>query len=289
MTNALTYELDISIMEQTILIVEDNPETLELLRRIVEKDGYKTVLANDGEKGLNYARRYSPDLIVLDRLMPKMNGLQVCKKLKEQDSTSQIPIIFLTILDSETDIIDGLKAGADDYIKKPFSPDELSARIGRILTRYKKSAAPERVDEHLLPYIKKILEAESNIINRFVKNRKLVDLYKKEWRNFFPKIRELDGRNSYGEKKILIEEQIKTIEKGLLLFTRLGKNLSIIQSLILIIYRIEKEFTWEGPTESRIIKDLKREINTIRVVNDKIKQIIDRLNRVLSLINAKYA
>ncbi len=276
-------------MEQNILIVEDNPETLELLRRIVEKDGYKTILANDGEKGLNYAQRFRPDLIVLDRLMPKMNGLQVCRKLKEQDSTSQIPVIFLTILDSETDIIDGLKAGADDYIKKPFSPDELSARIERILSRYKKSAAIGKLDAHLVPYIDKILEAESNIINRFVRNRKLVDLYKKEWRNFFSKLRELEKRNSYGEGKKLIEGQVQTIGKGMTLFTRIGRNLSIIQSLILIIYRIEKDFTPERTTESRITKELKREINAIRIVIDKIEQIKDRLNRVLSLITTKYA
>jgi DNA-binding response OmpR family regulator len=182
-----------------------------------------------------------------------------------------------------------LKAGADDYIKKPFSPDELSARIRRILTRYKKSAAPERVDKQLVPYIKKILEAESNIINRFVKNRKLVDLYKKEWRGFFLKIRELEKKKSYKEEKELIEEQIKTTGKGMILFTRLGKNLSIIQSLILIFYRIEKDFIVESTTVSRITRELKREINTTRVVIDKIEQIKDRLNRVLSLINKKYA
>lgn len=130
-------------MEETILIVEDSPETLELLRRVIEKDGYKTILANDGEKGLNYALHYMPDLIILDRLLPKMHGLQICKKLKEMDETKEIPIIFLTILDSERDIIDGLKAGADDYIKKPFSPDELLSRIERVLYRYKRfSNAP---------------------------------------------------------------------------------------------------------------------------------------------------
>ncbi|MCK4805453.1 MAG: response regulator [Spirochaetes bacterium] len=125
-------------MEKTVLIVEDSPETLELLRRVVEKGGYKTVLANDGEKGLNYARRYMPDLIVLDRLLPRMNGLQVCKKLKNEPDTEDIPIIFLSVLDGEKDIIGGLKAGADDYMKKPFSPDELLARIERVLYRYKK-------------------------------------------------------------------------------------------------------------------------------------------------------
>ena len=125
-------------MEKTILIVEDSPETLELLRRVLEKGGYKTTLATDGEKGFSYAQRYLPDLIVLDRLLPKMNGLQVCRKIKELKALENIPIIMLTVLDAEKDIIDGLKAGADDYMKKPFSPDELLARIERVLYRCKK-------------------------------------------------------------------------------------------------------------------------------------------------------
>lgn len=131
-------------MPETILIVEDTPETLELLRRIIEKEGYKTVLANDGDKGLNYAQKYKPDLILLDRLLPKMNGLQICKKLREMKKMDGTPIIFLTVLDSEKDIVDGLKSGADDYITKPFSPDELLARVERVLIRYKKVRSKKR-------------------------------------------------------------------------------------------------------------------------------------------------
>jgi len=120
-------------MEKTILIVEDSPETLELLRRIVEKEGYKTILANDGQKGLKYTQDYTPDLIILDRLLPFMDGLTVCKKIRENKTTRDIPIIFLTVLDSERDIVEGLRAGGNDYMKKPFGPDELCARIERTL------------------------------------------------------------------------------------------------------------------------------------------------------------
>ncbi len=124
-------------MNETILIVEDSLEILELLRRIIEKQGYRAILAGDGEKGLSYARRFSPDLIILDRLLPKMNGLQVCETLKSDKGTEDMPIIFLSVLDSEKDIVEGLKSGADDYIRKPFSPDELIARIETVLHRYK--------------------------------------------------------------------------------------------------------------------------------------------------------
>ncbi|MEJ2722637.1 MAG: response regulator, partial [bacterium] len=138
-------------MAETILIVEDNLETLELLRRIMERDGYETILANDGEKGLSYAVRYLPDLIILDRLMPKLNGLQVCKKLKEQENTRNIPVVFLSILDSEHDVIDGLRAGADDYITKPFSPDELSVRVQRVLFRSVRSTIEDLITERGAP------------------------------------------------------------------------------------------------------------------------------------------
>ena len=130
--------------KETILIVEDTPETLELLRRIIEKDGYTTVLANDGEKGLQYALRDNPDLILLDRLLPKLPGMQVCRRLRESEVMENTPIIFLSVLDSEKDIVEGLKAGADDYITKPFSPDELLARIERVLFRYKRNKRQER-------------------------------------------------------------------------------------------------------------------------------------------------
>ena len=123
-------------MKKTILIVEDSPETLELLRRVVENRGYRSIVANDGEKGYKYALEHKPDIIILDRLLPFMDGLTICKKLKEKPETKNIPIIFLSILDTEKDIIEGLKCGADDYMKKPFSTDELLARIETIINRY---------------------------------------------------------------------------------------------------------------------------------------------------------
>jgi two-component system phosphate regulon response regulator PhoB len=121
----------------TVLIIDDNVEILELLRRVVEKEGYRTILEKDGERGLASARQHVPDIIVLERLLPNLNGLQICRRLKERPETQRIPLIFLSVLDSEQDIVDGLKTGADDYIKKPFSPDELLARIERVLSRTK--------------------------------------------------------------------------------------------------------------------------------------------------------
>jgi len=125
-------------MRKKILIIEDTPETIELLRRIVEKGGYEALIAKDGNKGLDYCFKYKPDLVLLDRLLPYVNGLQICRELKNYKDTKDIPIIFVSVLNSEKDIVEGLKAGADDYVGKPFSPDELLARIEAVLRRYEK-------------------------------------------------------------------------------------------------------------------------------------------------------
>lgn len=275
-------------MEATILIVEDHPDTLELLRRIIEKEGYKTILANDGEKGLNYARRYRPNLIILDRLLPKINGLQICRKLKEDRVTENIPIIFLTILDAEGDIIDGLKAGADDYIKKPFSPDELSARIHRVLSRYQRSSTADVVSKHLVPFFNEVLKAEKVIINQFRKNQKLLNEYKTIWRSFFPKVRQLEAQRMSAQGKNLILIEIKRIKKTRLHLTRLAKNLIIVGSMIVLVYRIEKDLYPEKPLESSIIEQIKPEYVKIRYMLDRIHQMRSKLNRVLFILNEKY-
>jgi DNA-binding response OmpR family regulator len=135
-------------MKGTVLVIDENTETLELLRRIIEKEGFTTVLAKDGEKGLSYAQSDLPEIIVLERLLPVVNGLQVCRRLKEREETRAIPLIFLSVLDTEQDVIEGLRAGADDYVKKPFSPDELVARIERVLERCGTHRKPGRQREH---------------------------------------------------------------------------------------------------------------------------------------------
>jgi DNA-binding response OmpR family regulator len=126
-----------------VLIIDDNVEILELLRRVVEKEGYGTILEKNGERGLASALRNLPDIVVLERLLPDLNGLQICRRLKERPDTERIPLIFLSVLDSEQDIVEGLKAGADDYMKKPFSPDELMARIERVLSRARKTTGSQ--------------------------------------------------------------------------------------------------------------------------------------------------
>jgi two-component system alkaline phosphatase synthesis response regulator PhoP len=121
--------------KENILIVDDEEDVLELVRYNLDKNGYKTEIATTGESALTKARAKLPDLIVLDLMLPGIDGLEVCKKLKSETKTQNIPIIMLTAKGEETDIVSGLELGADDYVTKPFSPKVLLARIRRILHR----------------------------------------------------------------------------------------------------------------------------------------------------------
>lgn len=124
-------------MKDTILIVEDEKDIVKMLEYNLHKEGYKTVSANDGEYALDLAQRQLPDLVILDLMLPGIDGLEVCKALKKEAKTAHIPIIMLTAKTQESDKVVGLELGADDYIGKPFSPRELIARIKAVLRRSK--------------------------------------------------------------------------------------------------------------------------------------------------------
>ncbi|MDH7600131.1 MAG: response regulator transcription factor [Sedimentisphaerales bacterium] len=118
-----------------ILIVEDEPDILELLRITLAKEGYDPIFAKTGEQAIELAKKDLPDMVVLDIMLPGIDGLDVCKILRSDPRTSHIPIIMLTARSEEADIVTGLEVGADDYVTKPFSPKVLSARIRNLLRR----------------------------------------------------------------------------------------------------------------------------------------------------------
>ena len=118
-----------------ILIIEDEPDINELLSISLEKSGYNVSKSYDGETGLNIARRTSPDLVLLDLMLPGLNGLDICRLLKSEEGTASTRIIMITALSQENDIVKGLEIGADDYITKPFSIKVLNARISSVLRR----------------------------------------------------------------------------------------------------------------------------------------------------------
>lgn len=120
---------------ERILVVDDEEDLLELISFNLKKEGFRVTTVATGEAALNEARSTLPDLIVLDLLLPKVDGLNVCKALKGDNRTSHIPIVMLTAKSEEADVVTGLELGADDYITKPFSPRVLLARLRSVLRR----------------------------------------------------------------------------------------------------------------------------------------------------------
>ena len=122
----------------TILIIEDEPDISELIEYSLTQSGYSIIVSDNGENGIEVTRKHSPDLILLDLMLPGINGIDVCRILKNDNDTSEVSIIMLTALGQEEDIIKGLETGADDYVTKPFSFPVLEARIQSVLRRVKK-------------------------------------------------------------------------------------------------------------------------------------------------------
>jgi len=118
-----------------VLIVEDDRDIAEMVEYNLKEEGYETVSAFNGEDGVRLAKKASPDLIILDIMLPIIDGFEVCRILKKEQVTADIPVIILSAKSQETDKIVGLELGADDYVTKPFSPRELIARIRAIMRR----------------------------------------------------------------------------------------------------------------------------------------------------------
>ena len=126
--------------DSKILVIEDEENILEALKYNLEREGYGVLLASDGERGLGMAREHRPDLVILDIMLPQLNGLEVCRILRRESDT---PIIMLTAKGEEVDRVVGLELGADDYITKPFSMRELLARLRTVLRRTRNSSREE--------------------------------------------------------------------------------------------------------------------------------------------------
>ena len=132
-------------MTPFILVVEDEDALATLLHYNLEKEGYEVGVASDGEEALVQVDERQPDLLVLDWMLPKVSGIEVCRRLRSRAETRNLPIIMLTARGEESDRVRGLDTGADDYLSKPFSMAELSARIRAVLRRIRPGLAEDRV------------------------------------------------------------------------------------------------------------------------------------------------
>ena len=132
-------------MDPLILIVEDEPPLVEMLKYNFESAGFRTSVATDGQEALFQAEELTPDLILLDWMLPEYSGIEICRKLRDRDATKSVPIIMLTARSEEDDRILGLNSGADDYVVKPFSPKELVARVQATLRRSQPGFAEDKL------------------------------------------------------------------------------------------------------------------------------------------------
>jgi two-component system alkaline phosphatase synthesis response regulator PhoP len=127
-----------------VLVVDDDVKTVELVKLYLNRDGYKVLTAYDGIEALRLARESHPDLIVLDLMLPGINGLNICRTLRDE---SDVPIIMLTAMTTDQDKLKGLDMGADDYVTKPFSPRELAARVRAVLRRLPGERGPTEITQ----------------------------------------------------------------------------------------------------------------------------------------------
>jgi len=129
------------VAKTRILVIEDERDIQELVRYNLEREGYEVRGCLTGEDGLDAIRSFQPDLILLDLMLPGLDGKEICRMIKRDESTADIPIVMLTARGEESDIVAGLELGADDYVSKPFSPKVLTARVSAVLRRSRSGAA----------------------------------------------------------------------------------------------------------------------------------------------------
>ena len=144
-----------------ILVVDDDIRTVELVKLYLNRDGYRVISASDGIEALLLARESHPDLVVLDIMLPGIDGLEICRTLRNE---SDVPIIMLTAMTTDDDRLKGLDLGADDYVTKPFSPRELAARVRAVLRRLPGERGPDKVCYG--PLIVNYLEHQAYLSNR---------------------------------------------------------------------------------------------------------------------------
>ncbi len=148
-------------MEHLVLIVEDEPPQAELLSYNLQQEGFRVLVAQDGEEGLLMAQENAPDAIILDWMLPGLSGIEVCRQLRSSSETREIPILMLTARGEEEDRVRGIETGADDYVVKPYSPREVMARLKALLRR-----ANPAVSNEALQYGDIVMDLAQHKVNR---------------------------------------------------------------------------------------------------------------------------
>ncbi len=210
---------EINMARETILIVDDEEDIIELIKYNLKNEGYDILTAFTGEQAIKIARQSLPDLIVLDLMLPGIDGLEVTKFLKNSAQTKELPIVMLTAKGEESDIVTGLELGANDYISKPFSPKELLARIRAILRRRRKHALDDppadirQVGEMTIDRAKHVVTIQGKEVDLTLSEFELLSFLsdKKGW--VFTRNQIMDA--IHGENYAVTERSIDVIIVGL--------------------------------------------------------------------------
>ncbi len=226
-------------MKYLITIVEDEPDISELISINLGKNGFVTKCFDNGKDFFSYLEKRTPSLLILDLMLPDMDGIEICKKIRANPSSSALPIIMLTARSEETDKVLGLELGADDYVTKPFSPKELVARVKAVLRRQLSVDSSKRItigkDIILDPEKFEVVSAGKKI-NLTVTEFKILELLssKKSW--VFTRDRILD--HLWGEDKAVIDRTVDVHIRHLR--EKLGEASSLIKNIRGVGYKLEE-------------------------------------------------
>ncbi len=229
------------MIKETILIVDDEKDIIELIKYNLKTEGYTILTAGAGEQAIKIAKQSRPDLIVLDLMLPGMDGLEVTRYLRNNEETRNLPIVMLTAKGEESDIITGLELGANDYISKPFSPRVLTARIRAILRRRRKEseATSENVKQEgdlIIDRTRHIVTLEGNALDLTLSEFELLSFLaeKKGW--VFTRGQIVDAIR--GENYAVTERSIDVVIVGLR--KKLKHNAEVIETVRGVGYRFKE-------------------------------------------------
>lgn len=224
--------------KEKILIVEDERDIIEMIEYNLAKEGYVTLAVLNGKDAVSRTKKENPDLIILDLMLPDMDGFEVCKELKANDITKQIPIIMLTAKSQEADKVAGLELGADDYITKPFSPRELTARIKAVLRRKEPLVAHKRIEKGIvvIDSIKHKVIVSGKEISLTRTEFKILEFMAQRPGVVFSRDRLLDGVFGYDSQSYdrTVDAHIKSLRK------KLGKAKDYIETVRGAGYRFKE-------------------------------------------------
>lgn len=226
-------------MRIKILVVDDEKDILELLKYNLEKEGYKVTCLTNGGKALELIKKDKPNLVILDLLLPGLNGLEVCRLIKKDETTADIPIIMLTAKDTESDIIIGLELGADDYITKPFSPKILLSRLKAVLRREKTITTVKEqiiVNDLIIDIPKHRVSIKDKSIDLTITEFRILEFLAKNQGRAFTRDHILN--NAWKGEPFIVDRAVDVHIRGLR--KKLGKHSELIETVRGIGYRFKE-------------------------------------------------